>query len=724
MIRPIDIRLNAAHPELPLSEAFTFTGSPSTVLIRNVPPNCGRWAITAVNVAATFPDGSTTTRAAVQSANGVWVATLPATATSGRTASGLRIMADGIDENGEAVTGYILGVADFAVASLGISPAPEPGETSYQMLYFDTAPSVLRKGDVTKIDGVLKFYDGTAWLPFTDLSNYYTAEQVDEAIDKLAAYYITADAQGNPFATHAALVNAQTYYSGGAARTPTRNDYAVVSADETHGGAEWRYIYAMDAQGVGQWEPQYAVEGVIAYDDAVTRTSANGVKSSGIWGAIWGALAALPTGFSSLYDWCDSQLAGKLGNSQTTIDGLTTLSFIAVNDEPRLRMTGAAGERIDITFTALRFQIPGFQEFVLTLPEKSGTLALLQNLAGDFDATRTAQTKYVQNELTVYNNVLYRCTNANGHYGAWVAADFAVATVEDILAALRAAIPAPYSLPTASANTLGGIKVGQNLTIDENGVLNASGGGGGGGGLQPNLVTFFLEPASNRTPGQGFKVNGTSYTAGMLLHNDEDPNPGMPLVFTLSDVTSFEVLWGGYRGESGDVYVNGQSIGKPTSPVAVTGNNTYVICRFGSCLSPDTSIAMADGSVKRLDEVKVGDMVRSIDPETGELSSDRVTEVSHGVGKFRDVWTFKDGHTVTTVGRHRFWNADLGEFMYLEAWNDGESARNADGKRIKLTNRVHEEGKFPHATLFTERWNNYFAGGLLAGNRRSTKGRM
>jgi len=166
MIRPIDIRLNAAHPELPLAEAVTFTGSPSTVLIRGVPPNCGRWAITAVFVAATFPDGSTTTRAAVQSANGVWVATLPATARSGRTANGLRVMADGIDENGAAVTGYILGVADFAVASLGVTPAPEPGETSWQMLYFDAVPGTLRKGDVAKVDGVLKFYNGTAWEPF------------------------------------------------------------------------------------------------------------------------------------------------------------------------------------------------------------------------------------------------------------------------------------------------------------------------------------------------------------------------------------------------------------------------------------------------------------------------------------------------------------------------------------------------------------------------------
>ena len=139
--------------------------------------------------------------------------------------------------------------------------------------------------------------------------NYYTKTETDEAIDKLAAYYITSDTQGTPFATHAALVNAQTYYSGGSVRVPTRNDYAIVVADETHDNEEWRYIYAVNEQDVGQWEPQYAVEGVITFDDNVTRTSGNGVKSSGIWSALWGALSALPTGFTSLYDWVVSKLS-------------------------------------------------------------------------------------------------------------------------------------------------------------------------------------------------------------------------------------------------------------------------------------------------------------------------------------------------------------------------------------------------------------------------------
>ena len=39
------------------------------------------------------------------------------------------------------------------------------------------------------------------------------------------------------------------------------------------------------------------------------------------------------------------------------------------------------------------------------------------------------------------------------------------------------------SIPVASADTLGGVKVGSGLSITDSGVLSASGGGGGGGGL-------------------------------------------------------------------------------------------------------------------------------------------------------------------------------------------------------------------------------------------------
>ena len=146
--------------------------------------------------------------------------------------------------------------------------------------------------------------------------NYYTKQETDEAIDRVAAYYITYDAAGNPFPTYASLANATTVYSGGSVRVPTRNDYCVVLADETHQGAEYRYIYSVaEGQTTGSWQPQFPVEGVMTVDPTVTRNSQNPVSGGGVWSAIWGALSALPAGFASLYDWCVAQLAGKASKS-------------------------------------------------------------------------------------------------------------------------------------------------------------------------------------------------------------------------------------------------------------------------------------------------------------------------------------------------------------------------------------------------------------------------
>ena len=55
-----------------------------------------------------------------------------------------------------------------------------------------------------------------------------------------------------------------------------------------------------------------------------------------------------------------------------------------------------------------------------------------------------------------------------------------------------------YTLPIASASTLGGIKIGENLTIDENGVLSAS------GGTNNNIPSFFID-----IPSQPLNENNT-----------------------------------------------------------------------------------------------------------------------------------------------------------------------------------------------------------------------
>lgn len=54
--------------------------------------------------------------------------------------------------------------------------------------------------------------------------------------------------------------------------------------------------------------------------------------------------------------------------------------------------------------------------------------------------------------------------------------------VDEQISNIEASGGSDYELPIASSSTLGGIKVGANLSIDENGVLSASASGGSGSG--------------------------------------------------------------------------------------------------------------------------------------------------------------------------------------------------------------------------------------------------
>ena len=280
MVRTFQVELNAAHTELPLFEASTIVGSVSTAFITGVPATVGNWRITTVYVRAKYPDNSTVTIEAAKGAQSTWTATMPQTEYSGRIRNGFEVLADGIDENGDPVTGYTLGIADFAVYTRSLTIDEQ---TSFTLNYFNTVPEYPKTGDVATIDGTLKFYDGAEWIDFTsvDLTPYYTKDETDAAIDALAAYYITYDAAGAAFPTRAALINATTVYSGGVARVPTRNDYAVVLADEAHSGAEYRYIYGVaEGEVEGQWEAQYPIE-TNDYTALSSKPKINGVELAG-----------------------------------------------------------------------------------------------------------------------------------------------------------------------------------------------------------------------------------------------------------------------------------------------------------------------------------------------------------------------------------------------------------------------------------------------------------
>ena len=82
---------------------------------------------------------------------------------------------------------------------------------------------------------------------------YADCDYVNNSINSVTAYYITKNAQWDQFATYAELAAATTFYSGWQVRTPTRNDYTIVLADENYSNATTRYIYNSG------WEYQYTV---------------------------------------------------------------------------------------------------------------------------------------------------------------------------------------------------------------------------------------------------------------------------------------------------------------------------------------------------------------------------------------------------------------------------------------------------------------------------------
>lgn len=104
--------------------------------------------------------------------------------------------------------------------------------------------------------------------------------------------------------------------------------------------------------------------------------------------------------------------------------------------------------------------------------------------------------------------------------------------------------------------------------------------------------------------------------------------------------------------------VGGQVFGL-NQPYTFKGGETVSLMGYCQCLRWGTGIAMADGTVRNVEDLQVGDMVRCLNPETGALDGDEVT-YADGAQEHSwciwDEWRFSDGSVLNTVNRHRFYN--------------------------------------------------------------------
>ena len=145
---------------------------------------------------------------------------------------------------------------------------------------------------------------------------------VNDAINQFSAYYITKNAQGDPFATKAELTNATVFYSGGSVRVPTTNDYCIVLADESKQSSTGvdpttRYSY----QG-NQWEYQYTIN-----DTPLTAAQLAAINS-GITSTLVGQITTNQTDIANKMDKANPTGTGSLSinrKANTTV-GLNSVA--------------------------------------------------------------------------------------------------------------------------------------------------------------------------------------------------------------------------------------------------------------------------------------------------------------------------------------------------------------------------------------------------------------
>lgn len=183
--------------------------------------------------------------------------------------------------------------------------------------------NIATTSDVTAVSNRVTTIEGE--IPSQASSSNQLADKafVNSSINALAAYYITKNAVGDPFATKAELTAATTFYSGGVVRVPTTNDYCIVLADESKQSSTGvdpttRYTY----QG-SQWEYQYTI------NDTPLTAAQLAALNSGITSSLVTQIGTNTTDIAGKQDTIDS--SHKL-DADLVDDTSTTNKFVTSTD--------------------------------------------------------------------------------------------------------------------------------------------------------------------------------------------------------------------------------------------------------------------------------------------------------------------------------------------------------------------------------------------------------
>ncbi|WP_051110719.1 polymorphic toxin-type HINT domain-containing protein [Longispora albida] len=119
-------------------------------------------------------------------------------------------------------------------------------------------------------------------------------------------------------------------------------------------------------------------------------------------------------------------------------------------------------------------------------------------------------------------------------------------------------------------------------------------------------------------------------------------------------------------------------------------------CGCRDSFAPDTLILMADGSVKPIAAIAVGDKVLATDPETGETAAREVTQLHLNLDSDLTDLTIHGEHgsepLIATTQEHPFWNATTGSWTGAGSLKPGDRLLTAGNGEVTVTQTANFTG--------------------------------
>lgn len=249
----------------------------------------------------------------------------------------------------------------------------------------------------------------------------------------------------------------------------------------------------------------------------------------------------------------------------------------------------------------------------------------------------------------------------------------------------------------------------------------------GGGGDTPCILyvnhtgDYNSQYVTYKIGNDNFKVYSEGgYVRVEMNENQLNQVKGLRKSYATYVTGNININFDGYTGDS-LLMVDGV---KTTATTIDTTGHHLIYIEMDECLHEDTLISMSDGTTKRVCELELGDKVKCLNPNTLQIDEDEVSFTDSNLVKshnLTDIWTFDDGTVLKTIHPHQFFNMRTNKMEYIADFNIGDQVRKEDGTTTALVSHTTKKGIVYHNTLYTKNFNNYFANGILTGNRKSVR---